>query len=93
MQPPSTSFKSRHQRDLKTFRHTINMTEIKTEGGHEAHWVTISSDEYESMKRTIEILSDPEAMEQLRKSEEDIKAGSTKKWSEFVQELRNEQKD
>lgn len=42
--------------------------------------VTIPKEEYESMKSTIEILSDPELMEQLRQSEEDIKAGRTYKW-------------
>lgn len=40
------------------------------------------------MKATIEAFSDPEVMEQLRKSEEDIKAGRTKSWDEFVREFR-----
>ncbi|MBC2697177.1 MAG: hypothetical protein HF976_10150 [ANME-2 cluster archaeon] len=38
-------------------------------------WVTISSDEYESMKSTLEILSDPELMQQIEESREDFKAG------------------
>lgn len=62
------------------------MSELRMEGKHEAMWVTISSDEYESMKATIETLSDPEMMGQIRKSGEDIKAGRTKEWGDFVKE-------
>jgi PHD/YefM family antitoxin component YafN of YafNO toxin-antitoxin module len=65
------------------------MSELKMEGRHESMWVTISTDEYESMKATIETLSDPEIMEQIRKSEADIKAGKTKKWDNFVKEIKN----
>ena len=57
-------------------------------GKHEAYWVTISSDEYESMKATIETLSDSEIMNQLRKSQEDIKAGKTKSWDDFTKESK-----
>lgn len=64
------------------------MSELKIEGRHEAMWVTISTDEYESMKATIETLSDPEIMEQIRKSEADIKVGKTKKWDDFVKEFK-----
>jgi PHD/YefM family antitoxin component YafN of YafNO toxin-antitoxin module len=48
--------------------------EIKYFGEHKANWVTISSDEYESMKSTLEILSDPELMQQIEESREDFKA-------------------
>ena len=34
-------------------------------GKHESAWITISTDEYESMKATIETLSSPEAMRKL----------------------------
>ncbi len=64
------------------------MTELKTTSKHEAEWVTISSDEYESMKSAIELLSDAELMEQLRKSDEDIKNGRTKNWDEILKELK-----
>ena len=37
--------------------------------------IVMSVDEWESWEETIEILSDPEAMEALRASEEDVKAG------------------
>ena len=35
---------------------------------HQAGWITISTDEYESMKETIEVLSDVDLMEQLEES-------------------------
>ena len=56
------------------------MAELKVTGRHEAGWVTISTDEYESMKVTIEVLSDPELMEQIRKSKEAMKQGKVRKW-------------
>ena len=34
-------------------------------GRHETGWVTISTDEYESMARTIEVLSDKDLMKQI----------------------------
>jgi len=48
------------------------MSQLKTEGKHEASWITISTDEFESMKATIEALSDPEVMEQFKNSEERV---------------------
>ncbi len=57
-------------------------------GEHKASWVTISTDEYESMKATIEAFTDPEVMEQLIKSEDDIKKGKTKSWGNFLTELK-----
>lgn len=46
-------------------------------------WVTISSDEYESMNSTLEILSDPELMQQIEESREDFKAGRYKELREL----------
>ncbi len=37
--------------------------------------IVMSVDEWESWEETIDVLSDPEAMEALRLSEEDVKAG------------------
>jgi PHD/YefM family antitoxin component YafN of YafNO toxin-antitoxin module len=34
-------------------------------GKHQTGWITISTDEYESMKETIEALSDVDIMKQL----------------------------
>ena len=44
------------------------MTETVRSGKHEAGWITISVDEYESMRRTIEVLSDRNLMEQMREA-------------------------
>ena len=60
---------------------------IKYEGEHVAHWVTIPRDEYESMKSTLEVLSDPELMEQIKESHEDMKAGRYKELRELMDEL------
>jgi len=37
--------------------------------------ITISKEEYDSMKETLEILSDPDMMEQLKESEKNRKKG------------------
>lgn len=61
-------------------------SEIKSIGEHKAQWVTISSDEYESMKSTLEILSDPELMQQIEESREDFKAGRYHELRELMSE-------
>ena len=53
-------------------------------GEHRARWVTISSDEYESMKSTIEVLADNELLKQIRESREDYRLGRFKKLSELI---------
>jgi len=58
---------------------------IKYMGEHVAHWVTIPRDEYESMKSTLEVLSDPELMEQIKESREEYKAGNYKNLREFME--------
>ncbi len=62
-------------------------SEIEAFGEHKAHWVTISSDEYESMKATLEVLSDSELIEQIKESREDFKSGKYKKLSDLIKEL------
>ncbi|RZB28772.1 MAG: hypothetical protein AEth_01774 [Candidatus Argoarchaeum ethanivorans] len=42
-----------------------------TYGAHKAKWITISTDEYESMRLTIEILSDRDLMEQIEDGKRD----------------------
>ena len=61
-------------------------SEIKSFGEHKARWVTISSDEYESMKSTLEIMSDPELMQQIEESRDDFKAGRYKELRELIEE-------
>jgi PHD/YefM family antitoxin component YafN of YafNO toxin-antitoxin module len=58
--------------------------EIKYLGEYMVRWVTISSDEYESMKSTLEILSDPELMQQIDESRDDFKAGRYKELHELM---------
>ena len=42
--------------------------------------ICISRKEYEGMKETIELLQDPEIMEQILESEQNIQAGKIKKF-------------
>jgi len=60
---------------------------VVIDGEHKTKWVTISLDEYESMQRTIEVLSDKELMEQLKESEEDVKHGRVQPYKEARKEL------
>jgi len=53
-------------------------------GEHRARWVTVSSDEYESMESTIEVLSDNELLKQIHESGEDYRLGRFKKLSELI---------
>ena len=62
------------------------MGEVETFGEHKARWMTISTDEYESMKSTLEVLSDPELMEQIKESRDDFKAGRFKKLRDLLKE-------
>ena len=49
--------------------------------------VVVSSEEWEALEETLEILSDPETMEALRESEEDVAAGRVYSWDEVKREL------
>jgi PHD/YefM family antitoxin component YafN of YafNO toxin-antitoxin module len=69
------------------------MNELEAFGEHKARWITISSDEYESMKSTLEVLSDPELMEQIKESREDFKAGRFKKLQDLLKSEEGEGKD
>ncbi|HLD41832.1 MAG TPA: hypothetical protein VJB06_02260 [archaeon] len=57
------------------------------EGKHETQWVTISLDEYESMKATLEILSDPKALKELKKGEKERLQGKGRNIDDVKQEL------
>lgn len=65
------------------------MNEVEAFGEHKARWITISSDEYESMKSTLEVLSDQELMEQIKESREDFKAGNFKKLRDVLKETES----
>lgn len=55
---------------------------------HRTTYVTISRDEYESMKATLEVLQDDDLMKQLKESERAIKEGKTRKWRDFMKEKK-----
>jgi PHD/YefM family antitoxin component YafN of YafNO toxin-antitoxin module len=65
------------------------MQKILVHGKHETEWVTISKDEYDSMNRTIEVLSDKDLMAQLKRSKERSKAKNVKSrdFEEVAKEL------
>jgi len=43
----------------------ITMTEAVKHGRHQTEWITITVDEYESLQRTIQVLSDRDLMNQI----------------------------
>ena len=53
---------------------------------HNTTFVTISKDEYESMRETIDVLSDKELMGQLKESSKAIKECRVRKWDDFAKE-------
>ncbi len=50
----------------------------------------MSAAEYESIQKTREILSDPEAMASLEKSKEDIQAGRLVSWKDLKGTIIND---
>ena len=49
--------------------------------------VIMSAEEYESWKETLEIMSDPKLMKDLKWAEEDVKAGRVHDWEDVKKEL------
>lgn len=49
--------------------------------------VLMSHDEYESLKETLDIMSDPQLMKGIKEAEEDIKAGRVYDWDDVKKEL------
>ena len=47
----------------------------------------MSMDEWESWEETFEVLQDEELLEQLKQSEEDVKAGRLVEWDEVKRDL------
>ncbi len=56
-------------------------------GKHESEWITISVDEYESMKATIETLSTPKAMQKIIQGEKELAEGKGKSLEQVKKEL------
>ncbi|MBI2173344.1 MAG: hypothetical protein HYT73_04040 [Candidatus Aenigmarchaeota archaeon] len=63
------------------------MSEIIFKGKHESAWITISTDEYESMLATIETLSNPDAMKKIKKGEKERLEGKLKSLEHIKKEL------
>jgi len=61
--------------------------ETLTQSRHPTEWVTISMDEYESMKATIETLSSREAVEKICRGERELTAGKGKPAEKLKKEL------
>jgi len=64
----------------------VKMGSSTKSGKHTAEWITISTDEYESMKRTIKILSDKELMAQVREGKK--KGAKARDFEEVAKELK-----
>ncbi|MBI4214777.1 hypothetical protein HY546_02170 [archaeon] len=56
-------------------------------GEHKTHWVTISEDEYESMRRTIAVLQDSDLMKQLAESQKAKQEGRVSSLKEVKKRL------
>lgn len=56
-------------------------------GEHKTQWVTISLDEYESLRRTVDVLSDKDLMKQLEESRKAKSAGGVRDFEEVAKEL------
>jgi len=54
--------------------------------------VLMSKDEFDSIMETMEILSDPEIMKDLKKADEDFKKGRYSSWEEVRKKLGFEEK-
>ena len=61
------------------------MSDVLVHGKHETEWITISKDEYESMNKTIEILSDKDLMTQIKMGKQ--KSVKTRDFEEVAKEL------
>lgn len=49
--------------------------------------VVVSSEEWEALEETLEILSDQKTLDALRQSDEDVAAGRVHTWDEVKREL------
>ncbi len=59
------------------------MAILEETGKHTTTYVTISKDEYESMKRTLDVLGDDELMGQIKES----RSAKSRPWKEVRKEL------
>lgn len=48
----------------------------------------MSLQEYEAIQETLEVLADPQAMDDIRRSEADVRAGRVYNWDDLKRRLR-----
>jgi PHD/YefM family antitoxin component YafN of YafNO toxin-antitoxin module len=61
------------------------MATASATGKHQSGWIAISTDEYESMKETIEVLSDIDIIKQLEEGKKD--SGKARDFESLAEEL------
>ena len=59
------------------------MRKIRIHGKHELEWITLPLEEYESLNRTIAVLSDENIMDQIRKG----RGAKSRDFEEVAKEL------
>ena len=62
------------------------MVTVSAIGKHQSGWITVSTDEYESMKETIEVLSDIDIIKQLEEGKKD--STKVRDFEELAEELK-----
>ena len=63
------------------------MSEAMISGRHETEWITISTDEYESMKATLEILSNPELRKEFFEGKTQAREGKVRKLKDVAKDF------
>ena len=60
---------------------------VQDNNKHEAGWITISTDEYDSMLRTIDTLSRPSVMKRIQRAEKERIEGKMKSLEQVKKDL------
>ncbi len=63
------------------------MSETIVRSKHETEWITISKDEYESMKSTLEILSNPKLRDEILEGKKQVKEGKVRSLKDIAKEV------
>ncbi len=56
-------------------------------GRHETEWITITTDEYNSMKSTLEILSNPNLKKEVLEGKKQAREGKVRKLKDVAKDL------
>lgn len=63
------------------------MSEAMISGRHETEWITITTDEYNSMKSTLEILSNPNLKKEVLEGKKQAREGKVRKLKDVAKDL------